>query len=131
MSHLLDVNLLLACGWSSHPRYTAARSWLERQPVFTISPLAELGFIRVSMTPAFRASFADAQSALANITSRKQARWVPADLRAAGLPALTSHAHVTDAYFVELARAHRLKLATLDDELCKKPWAAGIAENPL
>jgi len=44
---------------------------------------------------------------------------------------LTSHAYVTDAYFVELARAHRLKLATLDDELCKKPWAAGIAENPL
>ncbi len=64
-------------------------------------------------------------------TSRKQARWVPADLRAARLPALTSHAHVTDAYFVELARAHRLKLATLDDELYKKPWAIGIAENPL
>ena len=131
MSHLLDVNLLLACGWSSHARHTAARAWLERQPAFTVSSLTEIGFIRVSMTPAFRAAFADAQTALADITSRKQARWVPADLRAARLPALTSHAYVTDAYFVELARAHRLKLATLDDELCKKPWAAGIAENPL
>jgi hypothetical protein len=68
---------------------------------------------------------------LADITSRKQARWVTADLRAAKLPPLASHAHVTHAYLVELARAHDLKLATLDDDLCKKPWAAGIAENPL
>lgn len=123
--------MLLACGWSSHARHTAARAWLERQPSFTICPLTELGFIRVSMTPAFRASFADAQEALANITSRKQARWMPAALRAVRLPALSSHANVTDAYFVELARGHRLKLATLDDDLCKKPWASGIAENPL
>jgi predicted nucleic acid-binding protein len=131
MSHLLDVSFLLACGWSSHAKHAAARAWLERQSAFTTSPLAELGFIRVSMTPAYRASFADAQAALADITSRKQARWVTADLRAAQLPPLASHAHVTDAYLVELARAYGLKLATLDDDLCKRPWAAGIAEDPL
>ena len=131
MSHLLDVSFLLACGWSSHARHAAARAWLERQPVFTTSPLAELGFIRVSMTPAYRASFADAQAALTDITSRKQARWVTAGLRAAHLPPLDSHTDVTDAYLVGLARAHSLKLATLDDELCGKPWATGIAENPL
>lgn len=131
MSHVLDVSFLLACGWSSHAKHAAARAWLERQSAFTTSPLAELGFIRVSMTPAYRASFADAQAALADMTSRKQARWVTADLCAAQLPPLASHAHVTDAYLVELARAHNLKLATLDDDLCKKPWAAGIAENPL
>ena len=131
MSHLLDVNILLACGWSSHAKHTAARAWLEGQSAFTTSPLSELGFIRVSMTPGYRASFADAQAALANITTRKQARFVSADLSAAKLPALTSHTDVTDAYLVELARAHGLKLATLDAELCKKSWAAGIAENPL
>ena len=40
---------------------------------------------------------------------------------------------MTDAYLVTLARAHKhkLKLATLDDTLCGKPWAKGIAENPL
>jgi predicted nucleic acid-binding protein len=76
MSHLLDVNFLLACGWSSHARHTAARAWLEAQSSFTTSPLSELGFIRVSMTPAYRASFADAQSALADITSRPHARIV-------------------------------------------------------
>ena len=131
MSHLLDVNFLLACGWSSHTRHTAARAWLEAQPSFTTSPLSELGFIRVSMTPGYRASFADAQSALADITSRRQARTVAADLPAARLPALANYSEVTDAYLVELARAHGLKMATLDDALCRRPWAAGVAENPL
>jgi toxin-antitoxin system PIN domain toxin len=131
MSHLLDVSFLLACGWSSHVKHAAARAWLERQSAFTTNPLTELGFIRVSLTPGYRATFADAQAALADMTSRPQARWVPADLRAAQLPSLASHAHVTDAYLVELARAHGLKLATLDEDLCRKPWAAGIAENPL
>ena len=130
MSHLLDVNFLLACGWSSHAKHTAARAWLEAQSDFSLCPLSELGFLRVSLTPGFRATFADAQAALANITSRKQAHFVSADLAAAKLPALASHAEVTDAYFVELARAHGLKLATLDDGLCRKSWAADIAENP-
>lgn len=131
MSHLLDVSFLLACGWSSHAKHAAARAWLERQSAFTTNPLAELGFVRVSMTPAYRATFADARAALVDITSRKQARWIAAELRVAQLPSVASHAHVTDVYLVELARAHGLRLATLDDELCEKPWAAGIAENPL
>jgi predicted nucleic acid-binding protein len=131
MSHLLDVSFVLACAWSSHAKHGAARAWLEGQAAFTLCPLSELGFLRVSLSPGYRATFADAQAALANITSRKQARFVSADLPAAKLPALASHAEVTDSYFVELARAHDLKLATLDDGLCQKSWATGIAENPL
>jgi predicted nucleic acid-binding protein len=99
--------------------------------VLHTSPLSELGFIRVSMTPAYRASFADVQSALADITSRAQARTVAADIAVAKLPALGNYSEVTDAYLVQLARAHGLKMATLDDTLCRKPWAAGVAENPL
>lgn len=131
MSHLLDVNFLLACGWSSHAKHMSARAWLEEQPAFATCPMSELGFVRVSMTPGYRASFEDARAALANINSRKQARFVGANLPAASLPALTSHTEVTDAYLVELARAHGLKLATLDDALCRKAWAGGVAENPL
>jgi predicted nucleic acid-binding protein len=78
----------VACGWSSPARHKAARTWLEHQSAFATSPLAELGFIRVSLTPGYRATFADAQAALANITSRKQARWVAANLRVARLPSL-------------------------------------------
>jgi predicted nucleic acid-binding protein len=87
--------------------------------------------MRVSLSPGFRASSEDAQAALADITSRKQARFVPDSLSAAKLPTLGNHAEVTDAYLVELARSQGLKLATLDDQLCRKPWAAGTAENPL
>jgi hypothetical protein len=35
------------------------------------------------------------------------------------------------AYLVALAKAHGLKLATLNESLCAKGWARGIAENPL
>jgi predicted nucleic acid-binding protein len=104
---------------------------MERQHRFATCPLSELGFIRVSMSPGYRASFADAQAALADITSRPQARFIDANLRATQLPALANHSDVTDAYLTELARARRLKLATLDDRLCAKAWAAGVAENPL
>ena len=37
----------------------------------------------------------------------------------------------TDAHLVTLAKRHGLKLATLDEALLAKPWAAGVAENPL
>jgi uncharacterized protein len=131
MTHLLDVSFLLACGWGSHSKHAAARAWLERQRAFAINPFTELGFLRVSMTPGYHASFTDAQAALADITSRKQARWLAADLRVAQLPPVAGHADVTDAYLVGLARSRGLKLATLDDELCKKPWAVDTAENPL
>ena len=131
MSHLLDASFLVACGWASHARHAAARRWLEQQAAVALCPLSELGFLRVSLSPAYRAGFADAQAALANVAARKQARFISADLSAARLPALASHAEVTDAYFVQLARVNGLKLASLDDSLCRKPWAIGIAENPL
>jgi hypothetical protein len=44
---------------------------------------------------------------------------------------VSSHADVTDAYLVTLAKTHGLRLATLDQILCAKPWARGVAENPL
>ena len=52
-------------------------------------------------------------------------------LPAAKVPAVTSHADMTDAYLVTLAKAHQFKLATLDASLCGKAWAKGVAENPL
>jgi len=131
VSHLLDVSFLLACGWSTHGRHKAARSWLERRRTFTTCPLSELGFIRVSMTPGFKASFEDAQAALSDITLRRQARRIADDAPFSELPYLTGHSEVTDAYLVALARAHDLKLATLDENLCQRPWAVGFAENPL
>lgn len=64
MSHLLDVNLLLACAWQSHAEHAKARAWLERQKSFATCPISQLGFLRVSLSPGYRASFADALAAL-------------------------------------------------------------------
>ena len=131
MSHLLDVNLLLACAWQSHADHSKARAWLEKQKGFATCPLTQLGFLRVSLSPGFRADFANALSALDDIITRPGAEFIDDDLPPAKIPAVTSHADVTDAYLVALAKAHKLKLATLDAALCGRSWAKGVAVNPL
>ena len=131
MSHLLDVSFLLACAWSGHPEHASANRWLNSPAKFATAPITQMGFLRVSMSAAYGASFADAQEALHAILQLKSHRFVTDAVRAVSLPALSSNKDVTDAHFVGLAASHGLKVATLDDELCKKPWAAGIAENPL
>jgi predicted nucleic acid-binding protein len=85
----------------------------------------------VSLSIAYGASFADAQTALAAIVRMRTHRFVADATRADALPTLSSSKEVTDAHLVRLAARHRLKLATLDGNLARKSWAAGIAENPL
>ena len=131
MSHLLDMNLLLACAWRSHAEHARARTWLEKQKSFATCPISQLGFLRVSPGPGYRASFADALAALQDITSRQGAAFIADTLAAEKIAAVTSHADATDAYLVALAKAHKLKLATLDAPLRAKAWAKGIAESPL
>lgn len=131
MTHLLDVNMLLACAWESHGQHVHARTWLERQKSFATCPISQLGFLRVSLSPAFRANHADALSALKDIIDREEALFLSDDAAPAGLPAVSHHADITDAYLVTLARSHGAKLATLDDALCAKAWAKDTAVNPL
>lgn len=131
MSHLLDVNFLLACAWQSHANHARARTWLEAQPSFATCPISQLGFLRVSLSPGYRASFADALAALEDITNRKGAKFIADDLPGVKVHPVTSYSDMTDAYLVALAKAHGLKLATLDRSLCGKAWAKGVAEDPL
>ncbi len=131
MSHLLDVNLLLACAWAGHADHARANRWLNATAAFATTPITQMGFLRVSMSQAYGASFADARTALAAILQLKAHRFITDATRADSLPALSTSKDVTDAHLVRLAASHGLKLATLDGKLGKKPWAAGIAENPL
>ena len=131
MSHLLDVNLLLACAWSGHAEHFRANRWLNSVAEFATAPVTQMGFLRVSLSAAYGASFGDAQTALRAILQLKSHRFLTDAVPADSLPALSSGKDVTDAHLVRLADSHGLKLATLDGGLCKKPWAAGIAENPL
>ncbi len=131
MSHLLDVNLLLACAWSSHPHHARANRWLNSLKGFATAPVTQMGFLRVSMSVAYGASFADARTALNAILQLHAHRFVTDAVPVASLPSISNGRDVTDAHLLRLAASHGLKLATLDGSLCKKAWAARIAENPL
>jgi predicted nucleic acid-binding protein len=68
---------------------------------------------------------------LEQLTRLNGARFLADTLPGTALSGLQGAAEVTDAYLVALARANSVRLATLDDGLCGKSWAAGIAVNPL
>ena len=130
MSHLLDVNFLIACGWQSHANHVRASRWLNRAKSFTTSPISEMGFLRVSLSPAFGARFEDAIAALEAIVRMRAHRFIRDGTRARSLPIVATSKDVTDAHLIHLARRNRLKLATFDAALCDKPWARGVAEDP-
>ena len=131
MSHLLDVSLLAACAWQSHDHHRAANLWLQSLTRFATCSAVQMGFLRVSMSPAYDASFADARQALADILALPAHQFLFDDTAAAALPALASRHHVTDAHLVTLSTRHGLLFATLDEPLCRAAWAAGIAVHPL
>ena len=45
MSHLLDVDLLLACGWNVHADHAAANRWLDSVKAFATSSPVRLSFL--------------------------------------------------------------------------------------
>ena len=130
MSYLLDVNFLIACGWESHAEYIRASRWLSRAKSFATCPISEMGFLRVSLSPAYGASFEDAMAALGAIARMRAHRFLRDATRAQSLPPVSTSKDVTDAHLVHLARRYRLKLATFDGALCEKEWARGVAEDP-
>lgn len=116
MTHLLDVNVLLAAIWENHPHHDRAFRWLAGKQV-AVCPLSELGFIRISTNPqAIHAPMEKARKLLQNFLSERTARRIPDDL-----PALDSHPRkteqVTDLYLAALADKHGMKLATLDEKI--------------
>jgi toxin-antitoxin system PIN domain toxin len=130
LSHLLDVNFLIACGWESHAQHFSANRWLSGVRAFATYPISEMGFLRVSLSPAFGASFVDAMETLTAILKMPNHRFVADATRAQSLPHVNRSKDITDAHLINLARRHRLKLATFDAALCEIEWARGVAEDP-
>ena len=131
MSVLPDVNLLLAYGWQQNPFHAQCSSWLEGLVDFALCPITELGFLRVSMSPAFRASFDGASQILQTLRSLPGARQIPCDIAVSLMPQVGSYKDTTDAYLESLAKQHSYRFATLDEGILTKTWASGIAYNPM
>jgi toxin-antitoxin system PIN domain toxin len=130
MSWLIDVNILLASRWKTHPDHAKVRDWLIGVTEFHTTPIVELGFMRVSLSPAYSATWQDAHRSLANLVARPTHRFLPDDLSAIVSPE-TSYKNTTDAHLVRLAEHNGLKLATLDRGLIAQKWAKSIAINPI
>jgi uncharacterized protein len=128
---LLDVNVLLGCGWKSHADHRALIDWLLRTTDWSTCGITELGFVRISMTPGYQASFDNAPRSLATLRGLGGHRFLVDDVDAASLPVVTGYKEVSDAHLVTRASRYGHKLATLDAGLLTKPWANRIAENPL
>ncbi len=111
--NLLDVNLLVSLIWKESEGHEAALRWVSGKKT-AICPTSELGFLRVSMSPAFNASMADSRLALSDFIQREKPQFIPDDERALSGRVATSRALITDFYLANLAQKHSLKLATLD-----------------
>ena len=123
MNYLLDVNVLVAWGWSDHVDHERAAAWIgasrrQRATKLMTSAIPELGFVRVSVQRTEgRVTVAEATETLAGMVGALGARHVllADDQAVRQFPEWCSSAsRTTDAHLLELAAAHGAKLATLD-----------------
>jgi uncharacterized protein len=124
------VNILLASRWKTHAQHAEVRDWLASQSEFHTTPIVELGFMRVSLSPAYSTTWQDAHRSLSSLLARPEHRFQPDNVSAIDSPE-SSYKDTTDAHLIQLARRYGLKLATLDTALIAKNWAAQIAVNPI
>lgn len=130
MSYLLDVNVLLASRWKTHARHGEVRDWLASQTEFHTTPIVELGFLRVSLSPAYSSTWQDAHRSLTSLLSRPEHCFLPDDISATESPE-SGYKDTTDAHLIRLASRHGLRLATLDMTLLSQRWATEVAYDPL
>jgi predicted nucleic acid-binding protein len=97
---------------------------------FYTTAITELGFVRISLSIAYRATWDETRETLEKLHRRPGHQFLADDVDGTASP-VTGAKDTTDAQLVTLAKRHGLKLATLDGTLIGKPWAIGVAENPL
>ncbi len=110
MSHLLDVNVLLAAIWENHPQHAKAFGWLAGKRII-ICPLTQLGSLK-----AINAPMDKARALLKQFAEDRNVECIPDDLDALRSHPKTSEM-VTDHYLADLAASHGSKLATLDGNI--------------
>ena len=123
MKYLLDVNVLVAWGWSDHVAHERTVRWLagireRKTSKLLTSAIPELGFVRVSVQRAGgRVTVQDAGRTLAGMlgTLGTCHVFLPDDRPGRDLPEWCQAAsRTTDAHLLRLAEAHGARLATLD-----------------
>jgi predicted nucleic acid-binding protein len=113
VNYLLDVSVLVALLTKTHTHHALARAWLSgKKPV--LCPLSELGFFRVSMSPAHNANMKEASKALEDFYADEGVEFLAADISALDGQPAPSAGKSMDWYLANLAKEHGMKWATLD-----------------
>lgn len=124
MSYLLDVNVLVAWGWSDHADHARVVQWIRstrrsRKTVLYTSAIPQLGFVRVSVQRTQGQIAPEMASGVlkAMVDSLGAAhRFLSDDQPSLNWPGWCRGAsRTTDAHLLSLATAHGLQLATLDE----------------
>ncbi len=111
--YLLDVSTLVALLWQTHADHEKADRWTANKAL-ALCPITELGFLRVVTSPAYNATMKQARDALRDFISRQSPAFIPADVRALDGEIPPTSGKTTDWYLANLAQAHGMKWATLD-----------------
>lgn len=123
MTYLLDVNALVALGFTHHEFHERVARWIkaEKFPKVVTCSITELGFVRVlSQTAMYGFTVADARSSLLRLKRNKilPFTFIPDDHDISRLPGwATTAKQTTDGHLLELAVAHGGVLATLDQKI--------------
>ena len=113
MKVLLDVSTLVALLWENHVHHVCVEAWAKGKTL-VLCPITELGFVRVSSSPAHNATVREAREVLADFIRDFSPEFFPADARQLDTKAAPASGKTTDWYLAELAEKHGLKWATLD-----------------
>lgn len=115
MTTFLDANVLIALVVADHVHHDAAETWLASftEP-FAICPITEGSLVRLLIRQGQAGSAA--QAVLTALAEHPRYEfWADSiSYREVPLTGVVGHRQVTDAYLVQLARAHQTKLATFD-----------------
>ncbi len=109
----MDVSALVALLWENHEQHSTVKSCWAGKPL-VLCPITELGFVRVSSSPAHNATVEEAREILADFIEAHAPGFVAADLRILDASTAPSSGKSTDWYLADLAVAHKMKWATLD-----------------
>jgi len=110
---LLDVSTLVALMWENHVHNARVEKWAKGKTL-VLCPITELGFVRVSSSPAHNATVNEAREILAEFIRDFSPEFVAADLKQLETEAAPTSGKTTDWYLAELAAKHGLKWGTLD-----------------
>jgi len=123
MTYLLDVNALVALGFSHHEFHARMAAWIqvEKFPPLATCSITELGFVRVlAQAPGYGFSVTQARTLLLRLKKSRAVthKFISDDHDISHLPLwVKTPKQTTDGHLIQLARAHDAVLATLDGRI--------------